>query len=389
MRYKFLGRDGVLFESVDLLVYRKECVIYIDYRNYKVPLHFKSAEESIEISYGFSYDIREMLPQMNEIEKQFFEASGFAPIMCFTTIADPTFVYAVSKIRTKILERETSNDSYIYGFLEECRVLSGTKIALSDGQDSFILKKLIQGKKVVSVTNSTRVKLRMCFLGTSSKNFHKIDWKRTFTILDELKATTWHIPNVFDILLSLDMNQNLVFGHTGDFLRNGHYTGETTVNWLISKYFRKTKQITPEVFNYINDYYTKFRSIYKGLDEGLVIQSFGFIHRQLPFLIASNHLINEETGNNIIVPFWNFDFAVYWLSRSDWDDRKKEYDEFYKSILGIRINRFIFLRYISAIEYKYFSLIKREDIYHDKLGWRKYFKVPLVISVIKHYEKYY
>tara|TARA_B100001059_G_C17783367_1_gene555615 strand:- start:375 stop:1556 length:1182 start_codon:yes stop_codon:yes gene_type:complete len=390
MKILFKGKNKKIIEKKNLIVWRLDEKIYVDHRDYINPLLISTDERFIFINFGFFEDFND-LKESIKFPKSFFLSSGFLPILDKYVVVDPTFNFIFSKKQILITKKKILSYPYhsFFSKLNELIYNDNIKLALSDGMDSSVLKSLLNKLSCVSIVNSLRIKLKLKILYRFSKiKFLKINF---YDFVDKtllkINNLTWSVPNIIDFFL-IEKCSKLVIGHTGDFLRNGHYYGDSSMKFILSKYFRNyelDEHSKLYIVNYISNYFNSFEN---NIDHSLKVQSFGYIHRQLPFLIGSlNHakFINKK----LYMPFWNFDFAYFFLSKNVSEIRKNLFNDFYKSVLGSKYYMFKILNKIQNIEYKFFLFCNKTYIYQDTFRFRKFNKLGLTKYIIKSYERIY
>ena len=388
MKILIKGENKNIIENENLIVKRFEDKVYVDHRDYINPLIISVSEKFIFLNFGFFEDFSDLKDSIN-FPKKFFLSSGFLPILRKYVVIDPTFNFIFDEKNLTITEKKVllSPHHSFFSKLNEFINSKNLKLALSDGMDSSVLLSLLNNVRCVSIVNSLRIKFRIKILYRFKNikflklNFHGfID--RT---LIKIKNLTWSVPNIVDFFL-IDKCSELVIGHTGDFLKNGHYTGDSSMDFILSKYFRNyplDENSRVYIINYIRNYFKNFDD---SIDYSLKVQSFGYIHRQLPFLIGSSNIANSM-NKKLYMPFWDFNFAYFFLSKSVSKTRQRLFNDFYRSVLGNKYYLFKFLEKIQNLEYKFFLIFNMVYVYQDTFRFRKFNKVGLTKYVIRFYER--
>ena len=391
MRILIKGKNQKILEKQNLTIWRLNNRIYLDYRNYIDPLIISIEKEFILLNNGFFENFNETFRTIN-FPKAFFLSSGFLPILNKYVIIDSTFNYIFFQNNFQIIKKTISSTSK-YSFFSKLNGLMNLEninLALSDGMDSAVLKSLLNNNvNCSSIVNSLRIRTRIMILYSLKRiNLIKINFKNFLEeALININNLTWSVPNIIDYFL-IEKYPQLIIGHTGDFLRNGHYTGDSSIEFILKKYFRNyplDKNSRFFIINYIRNYFKKFDN---HVDYSLKVQSFGYIHRQLPFLIGSVN-IAKSMNKKVHIPFWDFNFAYFFLSKNVSKPRLMLFNDFYKSVLGSKYYLFQFLKKIHSLEYKFFLIFNRVHVYQDTFRFRKFNKVGLTKYVIRFYERVY
>jgi len=388
MRILIKGKNQKILEKQNLTIWRLNNRIYLDYRNYIDPLIISIEKEFILLNNGFFENFNETYRTIN-FPKAFFLSSGFLPILRKYVVIDPTFNFIFDEKNLTITEKKVvlSPHHSFFSKLNEFINSKNLKLALSDGMDSSVLLSLLNNVRCVSIVNSLRIKFRLKILYRFKNikflklNFHEFIDKT----LIKIKNLTWSVPNIVDFFL-IDKCSELVIGHTGDFLKNGHYTGDSSMEFILSKYFRNyplDENSRVYIIKYIRNYFKNFDD---SIDYSLKVQSFGYIHRQLPFLIGSSNIANSM-NKKLYMPFWDFNFAYFFLSKNVSKTRQRLFNDFYRSVLGSKYYLFKFLKKIQNLEYKFFLIFNRVYVYQDNFRFRKFNKVGLTKYVIRFYER--